>query len=228
MQFNIFSQTMLQELPDLIFWKDINSVFLGCNMNFALLAGFQSPEDIVGKTDHDMGWSSFADKYRKDDLYVMKGNSFSTIENIYNIDNKLSVLYIKKTPVYNDTKNIMGVFCFARILNKSRKIGQDYKLDFNDSTFSGLISVDKDCIQSFFWGLSEIEANILYFYIRGYSAAQIGTLMARSKRTIEDHIQHIKEKTNCPNKLTLIELSISSGFIEIIPEFLKNLCIANS
>ncbi|ADI62996.1 PAS domain S-box protein [Trichormus azollae] len=52
------SQQMLQlimdTIPHGIFWKDIHSVFLGCNRNFAKMVGFENPEDIVGKTDFDL------------------------------------------------------------------------------------------------------------------------------------------------------------------------------
>jgi len=53
------SQQMLQlvmdNIPQFIFWKDGNSVYLGCNRNFAQVAGVGSPENIVGKT-YDLPW----------------------------------------------------------------------------------------------------------------------------------------------------------------------------
>ncbi len=48
--------SILRYLPGFIFWKDKDSVFLGCNENFAHAAGFKSAEEIVGKTDYDMAW----------------------------------------------------------------------------------------------------------------------------------------------------------------------------
>ena len=37
-----------------IFWKDRNSVYLGCNAALATSLGFQSTADIIGKTDFDL------------------------------------------------------------------------------------------------------------------------------------------------------------------------------
>jgi len=64
-------QTVLDTIPVRVFWKDINSVYLGCNKLFARDAGLYSPENIIGKTDFDMGWSEQAQLYRNDDKTVM-------------------------------------------------------------------------------------------------------------------------------------------------------------
>lgn len=47
---------ILDLLPGYIFWKDTQSVYLGCNLNFAELVGLKQPDDIVGKTDIDLLW----------------------------------------------------------------------------------------------------------------------------------------------------------------------------
>lgn len=63
---------VLTNIPQFVFWKDINSVYMGCNENFARVAGVGSPEGIVGKTDYDLTWGSAeADSYREWDRRVM-------------------------------------------------------------------------------------------------------------------------------------------------------------
>lgn len=70
------SQLLLKEILDTIpvrvFWKDRNSVYLGCNRPFATDAGLKNPEDLTGKTDFDMGWAKEAELYRRDDKEVME------------------------------------------------------------------------------------------------------------------------------------------------------------
>ncbi|PAX47624.1 PAS domain-containing protein, partial [Brunnivagina elsteri] len=51
-----FLKLILETIPQHVFWKDSNSVFLGCNRNLAKVAGLNSPEDIIGKTDYDLPW----------------------------------------------------------------------------------------------------------------------------------------------------------------------------
>jgi PAS domain S-box-containing protein len=63
---------VLDALPVGIFWKDKNSVFLGCNAYTANHAGVNSPAEIIGKTDYDLSWAQYADKYQKDDQDIIK------------------------------------------------------------------------------------------------------------------------------------------------------------
>jgi len=63
---------VLDTIPVRVFWKDIDSNFLGCNRSFALDAGLKSPEEIIGKNDFEMGWAEQAELYRLDDRLVME------------------------------------------------------------------------------------------------------------------------------------------------------------
>ncbi|HEY0720428.1 MAG TPA: response regulator, partial [Gammaproteobacteria bacterium] len=58
--------------PSHIFWKDRNSVYLGCNRIFARSTGLDSPEAIVGLSDSDLPWHALAEEYRRDDHAVME------------------------------------------------------------------------------------------------------------------------------------------------------------
>src|SRR5512139_1730647 len=63
---------IMNNIPQAVFWKDRDLVYLGCNQAFADDAGFSSPEDIVGKTDFDMPWKDQAELYRADDRLVLE------------------------------------------------------------------------------------------------------------------------------------------------------------
>ena len=65
-------RAVLNSIPVRVFWKDENLVFLGCNAPFARDAGFERPEDIVGKDDYAMGWRQQAELYRADDRAVIE------------------------------------------------------------------------------------------------------------------------------------------------------------
>jgi len=55
---------VLNSMPVRVFWKDRNLVYLGCNPAFARDAGFEQPEDIIGKDDHALSWREQAERYR--------------------------------------------------------------------------------------------------------------------------------------------------------------------
>jgi len=60
-------RTVLDTIPQHLFWKDRNSVFLGCNK-----AVIEECGEVIGKTDFETGAAKFAEQYRADDLEIME------------------------------------------------------------------------------------------------------------------------------------------------------------
>lgn len=110
------SQQMLQlvmdTLPEAIFWKDPNSVYLGCNRNFADDAGLHSPEEIVGKTDFDMPWKrEETEFYRACDRRVMLADhaELGIIESQLNNEGKQTWLETNKAPLHDVHGRVIGI-----------------------------------------------------------------------------------------------------------------------
>jgi PAS domain S-box-containing protein len=64
--------SVLDSIPQSVYWKDVNSVYLGCNPVTARAAGLGSPAEIVGKTDVDLPWRDYAESFRADDCEVIE------------------------------------------------------------------------------------------------------------------------------------------------------------
>ncbi|MFB2771724.1 PAS domain S-box protein [Pelatocladus sp. BLCC-F211] len=110
------SQQMLQlvmdNIPQCIFWKDQNSDYLGCNRNFAVAAGLECPEDIVGKTDYDLPWKKEeSDFYRECDARVMSTSQpeYRIIESLQTADGKQTWIETNKVPLHNFEGNVVGI-----------------------------------------------------------------------------------------------------------------------
>lgn len=110
------SQAMLQlvidNIPQLIFWKDRNSVYQGCNRQFALVAGLSKPEEIAGKTDYDLPWrKSQADWFRQWDARVMETNKpeYRVIEIQPQVNGKQIWAHTNKIPLHDPQGNVVGV-----------------------------------------------------------------------------------------------------------------------
>jgi two-component system, cell cycle sensor histidine kinase and response regulator CckA len=65
-------QLVLDTIPQRVFWKDTNFVFVGCNAALAHDAGFDDPSQLIGLTDYDMAWKPSADLYRADDREILE------------------------------------------------------------------------------------------------------------------------------------------------------------
>ena len=64
-------QLILDNIPQSVFWKDIDSVFVGANWTFLAQSGLHSVGQLIGKTDAQLRWKDMAALYRQVDLEVM-------------------------------------------------------------------------------------------------------------------------------------------------------------
>ncbi|MDW7694172.1 PAS domain S-box protein [Flammeovirgaceae bacterium SG7u.111] len=109
------SQYMLQKILDTIpvrvFWKNKNSVYLGCNKVFFEDAGLQEGDTIVGKTDFDLDWKENAYSFRKDDKLVVSSEKpklgFEEVQE--RPDGKKSWLLTSKVPLHDSEGVLIGV-----------------------------------------------------------------------------------------------------------------------
>lgn len=114
-QKNDFLHDVVNQLPAAIFWKNTDSIFLGCNQYFAELASLSSPQEIIGKTDYDLPWNKDeADLYRKDDDEIIRSKlpKLSIEEKQTLQDGKVIFLLTNKIPLISKNKvvGILGIF----------------------------------------------------------------------------------------------------------------------
>lgn len=119
------ANSILQKVPGSIFWKDTNSVFKWCNKSFAVNAGFNNNEDIVGLTDYDLPWKKIeSDRYIQDDIEVMRTGTpkFNIEETQRNADGQETHLLTNKTPLYNQDGGVSGILGVFVDITEYKKI----------------------------------------------------------------------------------------------------------
>ncbi len=107
-----FLQTVIDSFPLFVFWKDRQSVYLGCNQKFAIAGGVRSPMEIVGKTDYDLPWENTeADAYRADDRQTIDTGipKLGIIETQLQADGSHLWLETNKVPLRNPEGEVIGV-----------------------------------------------------------------------------------------------------------------------
>ncbi|MBE0537521.1 MAG: PAS domain S-box protein [Phycisphaerae bacterium] len=103
---------VLDAIPARVFWKDCNSVYIGCNRLFAQDAGIENPEDIAGKTDYDLPWTTAeAQAFVRDDHRVIETNQpeYHIIETQVQADGRRAWLETNKIPLHDWDGNVVGV-----------------------------------------------------------------------------------------------------------------------
>lgn len=101
-------RTLLENLPQKIFLKDKNLVYISCNENYARDLKIK-PEEIAGKTDYDFYYKDLAEKYVADDKRTMDSGKIEEIEEKYIQDGREMFVHTVKTPVKDEKNNIIGI-----------------------------------------------------------------------------------------------------------------------
>ncbi len=101
-------RTLLENLPQKIFFKDKNSVYISCNENYAGDLKIKSYE-IAGRTDYDFYPKELAEKYGVDDQRIMKSGKTEDIEEEYIQDGHKIFVHTVKTPVKDENGNVVGI-----------------------------------------------------------------------------------------------------------------------
>ena len=107
-----FLKSVLTVFPLYLFWKDTQSVYLGCNQNFAITAGVSSPEAIIGKTDHDLPWTKQeTEQYLLDDQEVIQSATpkLGILEKQTQANGQQIWVETSKVPLYGGNGEVIGV-----------------------------------------------------------------------------------------------------------------------
>ena len=125
-----FLQLVVDSIPQIIFWKDYNSVFLGCNQRLAEIRNFESVEEIVGKTDDDLSATKEqSELYREYDKRVMESGvaELHIIENKQKADGKQIWLDTNKIPLRDEQGNVIGLLATVEDITNRKEIEENLR-----------------------------------------------------------------------------------------------------
>ncbi len=134
-------RTLLTAMPDKVWLKDPNGVYILCNPSFEPLCGTTEP-NIVGKTDYDFVNSELADVFREYDFKAIAAARPTVHEEwLTHADGSHTRLYETiKTPVLTQDGKLIGVLGVARDITqtheaeeKLRQSEQRFRKLFEDS-----------------------------------------------------------------------------------------------
>ncbi len=111
----IHFRTLVQTIPDLIWLKDTEGVYISCNPMFEHLFGAKE-SDIVGKTDYDFVDRELASFFRMNDRKAMEAGKPTINEEWVSFSNDGHRAYLEtiKTPMYDSYGMLLGVLGIGR------------------------------------------------------------------------------------------------------------------
>jgi len=117
-------KAMINSIPDLVFYKDPDSNYLGCNKAFEQFVA-KSEEEIIGKNDYDLFDETVAESFRRMDQEMLSLHRSHSNEEYVNYPDGTSVcLDTLKTPYYDANGKVIGLIGISRDIT-SRKQHED-------------------------------------------------------------------------------------------------------
>ena len=166
---------VIDNIPQLIAWKDRDLVYMGGNKNFAKIAGFNHPSEIPGLTDFDLPWKPEETEFFRDcDRRIMATNTpeYHIIEPQLQADGTQRWLDTNKIPLHDNNGNVVGILSTLEDITdrlsleaKVRASEELFRKIFEDAPIGiNLANLDDNKL---------VRVNKTYCEMLGYTAAEL-------------------------------------------------------
>ena len=144
-------QTLMATLPDLIWLKDTNGIFLSCNHAFERLYGAKEA-DLVGKSDYDFVAREMADNFRQHDLAAIAAGTPSVNEEwlTFADDGSRRLFETTKAPMFASDGALIGVLGVAHDITDRQQAAEAQALRISEEKYRVLLDQSSDSIFSFY------------------------------------------------------------------------------
>ena len=126
-------KSLIDSIPDLVFYKNPDSVYLGCNKAFEVLTG-KSENDIVGHLDTDLFDLETAQSFRAMDIEMLDHQETKYFdERVIYPDGHEVMLETVKTPYFGPDSKLIGLIGISRDITERKKREDEIQyLNFHD------------------------------------------------------------------------------------------------
>ncbi len=124
---------LLENAPDIVYFKDLDSRFTWINKAMITLLGTHSKTEIIGKTDFDFFTPEHAQEARADELRIMSEGEpvINKLEVDNYADGKPRSVYTTKMPLHDMKGNIIGTCGISRDVTALKRTEEALALESN-------------------------------------------------------------------------------------------------
>jgi PAS domain S-box-containing protein len=198
-------QTLMDNIPDTIYFKDKNSRFIRVNKQKAISIGLREPAEAIGKSDFDYFTKEDAQEAYKDEQKIIKTGKplINKIEK--RPDNKGVVNYYSatKVPIYDKLGRIIGTAGITRNITEQIKLSEALKEAKH-------MAEEADMLKSSFLANMSHEIRTPMNAIIGFSDLLLDPDLTMEEK--KNYIEYIR--SNGENLLNLIDDIIDTAKIE--------------
>ncbi len=205
--------------------KDRDGRYLFANKKILEQCRLKYREDIIGQHNREVFLkeeSSLIHTYEEQDMAVIQEEKEVSVLNTWTKpDGTLEIFIGSKAPYRDNQGACIGLIGQSTQL-KTGSLHNLGKYLFSSSQRFIKNRAHAFSIQSHLPNhqLSTRESECLFYLLRGKSAKETGLLLTISPKTVETHLQHIRDKFGCQNKSQLIEKALAEGLLFFLPESL--------
>ncbi|MBN2323334.1 MAG: PAS domain-containing protein [Spirochaetes bacterium] len=116
-------KTLMDSIPDMIYFKDRESRFTRINLHHATVLGVKNPEDAIGKSDRDFFTSEHAADAYQDEQRIIKSKEplINKIEKIRKSDGVFLWASATKVPIINQDGEVLGTVGISRDITELKE-----------------------------------------------------------------------------------------------------------
>ncbi len=196
----------------IIFGKDLHSKYLFCNETTAEAAGLDSPTQILGKTDDDLFWRSYAEFYRSCDNNVLNGKTFVNKQIPFTQPTRIVTTLLSSEVTLTDKNgNPIGVTGHAIDIAGYTVTKNSGYLDPQKNIFY----LGENFHNDYF---TRREFEVFKYLLIGKHVSEIALILDRSVKTIQAQIKHIAIKLQCTHKSEIVPTAIKYGLTYVLDE----------
>jgi diguanylate cyclase (GGDEF)-like protein/PAS domain S-box-containing protein len=132
-------QLVINHIPQRVFWKNTELVYLGCNDAFCRDAGLDHPEQIIGKTDFELAWRADAELYRQGDFEIINsGASKINFEELQHRGGDTNWLRTSKIPISDINGKTIAVLGLYEDITERKSLEQKLQSMAHYDSLTGL------------------------------------------------------------------------------------------
>ncbi len=194
---NIRYRSLLDNLPQIIWQKDRQSVYEACNNAYAHSFGL-APEQIVGLTDYDLYHKELAEKYRHDDQRILQRGEIEAFDESWVKEGEERYIHTTKIPLRNAAGEVVSTLGIAD--DVTDRLRTEQALQEREEIMSAIVSQAGDAIEMVdMESLRIIEFNDAAHTLLGYSRAEYAQLTVLDIQGVFDIAAIVSLTTDIPN-----------------------------
>ncbi len=187
-------RNLVQTIPDLVWLKDTDGVYLSCNTAFERFFG-ATQKQIVGKTDYDFVDKDLADFFRNHDSIAIQSNAPTTNEEelVFADGSYNGYFETIKTPLRNLQGQVIGILGISRDITQRKQLELDLRKLSRaiENSPTSIVITDVD---------GKIEfVNPKFCKVTGYSADEV---LGQNPRALKSGLQSAGFYQQMWNQLT--------------------------